>query len=59
MWVLNWHVYHAYGVYTTILGEVSRRGGIGVLISFRLCVRQLCLYTCYGDDLIVFLFNVN
>ena len=27
MWVLNWHVYHAYGVYTTILGEVSRRGG--------------------------------
>ena len=37
-----------------ILGEVSRGGGIGVLIPFRLCVRQLCLYTCPGDDLIVF-----
>ena len=36
-----------------ILGEVSRRG-VGVLIPFRLYVRQLCLYTCYRDDLIVF-----
>ena len=44
MWVLNWHVYHAYGVYTTILGEVSRGGEDRCAYFFLDCVSDNCVY---------------